>query len=159
MRKFWFISGVLFLQISGIVMGGNSSSHTITIRVLHPIEMNIETRSETQQTSGSSIHQSAEFTDQSIISVLKWKSDQYDKKVTVSTEQQTAYYQVQIEGIHCTGGVINHGFNRGSFAQDFITDISTLQGLCEVRTVIDVDSFFKSDSVLPRVVYTITDIY
>ncbi len=153
------ICGVLFLLISGIVMGGNSSSHTITIRVLHPIEMNIETHSETQQMVGSSIDQSSESTDQFIISVLRWKSDQVDKKITVSTEQQKADDQIQIEGLDCIGGVVNHGFNGNQLAHDFITDISTLRGQCKVRTVLDTDSFFKSDPVPPRVIYTITDIY
>ena len=159
MRKFWFISGVLFLQIFGIVMGGDSSSHTVMIKVLHPIEMNIETRSETQQTVGLSIDQSTESTDQFVTSVLKWKSDQYVKKITVSTEQQRTDDQVQIDGLHCIGGVVNHGFNVGQLAHDFITDISISGGQCEVRTLIHTDSFTESNPVLPRVIYTIIDIY
>ncbi len=159
MKRFQRFILVFFLTgIIGTVQGGNSSSHTITIRIIHPIEMNMESGSVKPQTVESSFEQSLEYRDQTVESVLRWKSDQYRRKVTVSTDRSSECYPIQIEGIRCIGGIVNPFLEVNQSAQDFITEISTSTGQCEMRYQ---HTSFSPDGngSIPRILYTITDVF
>jgi hypothetical protein len=121
--------------------------------------MNIETSGDTLQTAESSHKLTVESDYQHVVSVLKWESDYCNKKVTVSVDQSSEYSGMQIEGMRCIGGVTRQYLNLNQSTQDFITDISALQGQCEIRTIMNGDSYPKLDKVAPNIIYTMTDIY
>ena len=159
MRQFHVLIFIVLLTgIIGTVQGGNSSSHTVTIRIMQPIEMNIENGSVKPQTGESSFEQSIEPADQYVASVLRWKSDQHHKKVTISTDRPSECWQIQIEGIHCIGGIVNPFLEVNQSAQDFITEIPTSMGQCEVRYQNTSFSPNGNDSI-QWILYTITDVF
>ena len=155
----WLICGVLFVGIVGMVNGGNTVSHTVTIRIVRPIEMNIESKYERIETVESSFEQKIESVGHSIASVLRWKSDQSRKKVTVSVDHFSENDPIQIEGIHCMGGTTHQCFEVHPFAQDFITNITTLQGECEVKTIMNSDHLSGLTDRMRKIFYTITDVF
>lgn len=156
-RLYWLLCGAFIVGIVGMVRGGNSSSHTVMIRIIRPIEMNIESKQGAVETVESSIEQNTESVDHSMASILRWKSDQTRKKVTVSVDQFSENDPIQIEGIRCMGGTAHQCFKVHPFAQDIITNMSTLQGECEVRTIIHSDYLSRLTDRIPRILYTITD--
>ena len=141
------------------ILGGNSASHTISIRVVRPNSFTID-HNETDPLMPNTSHTG----NQSVLSEssgrhLKWNTDHHDKKITVAAHTPSSEAKIQVKVVQCEGGDIKKMIPIVNCDHDFISSMSHSQGSCDLMYSVIHPDGISSNQELHEVVYTITDVF
>jgi len=142
-----------------MVIGGNSASHTITIRVVRMNTFTIDEDDHSSAMSEAGVGESRVTSSGNTSRHLQWMTDQRDKKITVAARGIYQGSRLQVQAVQCVGGASVGEASIADFDRDFITSISELNGSCDLYySVLDQKAFGYSQE-FHDVVYTITDVF
>lgn len=160
MRRVRFLlCGILAIGISQMAMSDNSTSHSLRIIVRRSNEFSVEGKNKGFEVQNESSIGKATVSGEIVGCHLKWKTDQFSKKVTVSTNFTSSLLQIQVHAVNCMGGISSGKVFLTGSEYDVLTDLLSEDGRCELRVVDDTQTPASSETEGQKIFYTITDVY
>lgn len=149
---------VFLLGLYGIGLGQNSVNHTVTVQVAAINEIAITggniTLTINTATAGS---EPDEKVDNSTCDLL-WTTTETSKKITVATDQVSPTFDLRVKPKFVTGGTgILGEVSLTTSAQDFVTDVATTTGSCDIQYKAVATASDGTGSEVHTVTYTLTD--
>ena len=149
---------VFLLGVYGIGLGQGSANHTVTVQVAAINEIAITggniTLTINTATAGS---EPDEVTDNSSCDLL-WTTTEASKKITVATDQASPTFELRVKPKFVTGGTgVSGEVTLTTSAQDFVTDVATTTGNCDLQYKAIATANDGTGSELHTVTYTLTD--
>ncbi len=148
--------GTLVLVAVGETTGGDSSTHTITIKVQRGNEIAVARESIPLIISAVLSNQKPSTTKDI---GLRWMNGRSGKKITVTMSGVSPNCTLRVQAENCTGGIAAGPVPLTSFDRDFITSMSTIKGRCNLNYSVDTLTSVKTESEIHTVMYTITDVF
>ena len=145
----------LLLGTVGTVEGQNSGSHRVTVRVLRGNEIAVA-GGETAQENRD--HRLGLKSGPKALQSLNWTVQPSVKKMTVSYDGLFSRTQVRFTVTDCQGCTSAGPITMTHTPQEFIRDVGQTEGNCCLEYSIADDLADSTQSSIPTVFYTITDI-
>lgn len=142
-----------------MVMGGNSASHTITIRVIRMNTFTLGQNEKSLLVSNTNGMENQNIQSEISSRHLNWMTDQRDKKITVADRTSSSNTKLQVEVVQCEGGDANRVIPVGDCDRDFISSMATSKGSCDLMYSVCNQNNVDSRQGFHEVVYTITDVF
>jgi len=152
-----FLCGALVLVVVGVAMGGESSTHSVTIKVQKLNEMvvtrgNIPVYTTLSEKKSSAMENSPNC-------ALKWMTDRSGKKITVTINRASTNCKLRVQAENCMGGISANRVTLTVSDQDFITGMSMRRGMCDLKYTANARVSVRTGTEIHTVTYTITDVF
>ncbi len=154
-----FLCWILIIGFVQQVTGGNSVSHTISIRVVHMNALTIEQDDHSESTTDPLNKANLKVNQGGSNRNLKWMTDQRDKKITVASRELSQKTRLQVEVVRCIGGEAIVENPVDDCDHDFVTSMSTPKGSCDFMYSVFNREGLEKIQGFHEVVYTITDVF
>lgn len=158
-RMRFLLCGVLAIGISQMAMSDSSTRHSLRIIVRRTNEFSVEGKGRGIEAEAESTIRKAYVSGENVGFHLKWRTDQFRKKITVSVDLTSSPLKIQVQAVKCTGGIPSGKvFLTGSDC-DVLTDLLSEEGRCELRYIDHTQTPVSTGTEGKKIFYTITDVY
>ena len=153
--KLWsVIFGICVLLMHQSIFGNGRTSHTVTIRIVHPNHVEMEK---------NTVFLNASNNNQKIMQAesprsLKWETDYSSKKITVHTDSLHST-QLYIKAQSIQGCVTMGRIPLTENDVDFVAATTALKGHCMIQYSADLNYTLMKQSKKRTVTYTVTDVF
>lgn len=158
MARFILIVGMLLCCIClvGVAQAGDNDLHSVTVQVSAINELAIGggniTLTINSATAGSDPD---DATDNSTCD-LAWTTNEATKKITVETDQAAPTFELRVVAENVVGGTACAEVTLSTSAADFVTNVSTTTGSCDLAYTASATAGQGTGSDVHAVLYTVT---
>lgn len=142
-----------------MAMSDNSTRHSLRIIVRRINKFSVEGKGTGLEAQAESSIRKADVSEENVGCHLKWKTDQFRKKITVSANYTSSPLKIQVEAVKCMGGISSGKVFLIGSDYDVLTDLLSEDGRCELRYVEHTQIPVSTGIEGQKIFYTITDVY
>jgi hypothetical protein len=160
MRKYFNISTALVFLLGwyGIGRGQSSANQTVTVQVAAINEIAVTGGNITLTINTATAGSEPDAASDNSSCDLLWTTTEASKKITVATDQASPTFDLMVKPKFVTGGTgVSGEVTLTTSAQDFVTDVATTTGSCDLQYNAVATASDGTGSEVHTVTYTLTD--
>ena len=130
------LSAALCLGLLGVVMGGSSANHAVTVTASAINEASISGGSITLTINAATAGSDPDAVGDSLTCDFLWTTNEASKKITVGTALASYSYSLKVKALSPTSGSAAAEVTLDDTdAHDFVTGVGTSAGQCDLRYI------------------------